>query len=52
VPLLEVSGCRWPVDEVNGVHLFCDAPKPFGRSYCDCHHQRAHIRTVTLEDDL
>lgn len=49
VPMWETTGCMWPVDEVDGVHLFCDAPKAAGRSYCECHHQRSRVPTPALD---
>jgi hypothetical protein len=37
VPLAETGGCRWPTAEAHGQHLFCDAPRREGESYCPAH---------------
>lgn len=42
VPLLEVTGCKWPAATVGGQHLFCDAEPDGTRCYCPAHWRRAH----------
>ena len=40
VGILDVNGCRWPLDPVpglTGTHAFCDAETATGRSYCAEH---------------
>lgn len=40
VGILDVKGCRWPLDPVPGLigtHAFCDAETATGRSYCAEH---------------
>ena len=39
---LERHECKWPVDEVDDVHLFCGLPKRPERVYCDEHHALAY----------
>jgi hypothetical protein len=33
--------CRWPVDEIDGKHLFCARARCVGSSYCLAHHERS-----------
>lgn len=39
---LDRHECKWPVDEVDDVHLFCGLPKRPERVYCDEHHALAY----------
>lgn len=49
--ILNVTGCKWPVGEseaVIGSHLFCNAEKAHGRSYC-AHHQFVGTRDLPAQ---
>lgn len=43
VPMMEMTGCKWPVDGVDGVTLFCNEPptQTAKSSYCEHHHIRS-----------
>ncbi len=44
IGILDVKGCRWPVDSdpsVIGTHAFCNAETATGRSYCEAHTKEA-----------
>ncbi len=41
VTLVEVTGCCWPVGDDKGIHLFCDAPRRTGKSYCAFHDEKS-----------
>lgn len=55
VPLVEVSGCRWPVDPsgsnplTSAVTLFCDAACVEGKSWCAVHAEMAFGRGTASE---
>jgi hypothetical protein len=44
-PLLDLTDgeCRYPIDEVDGQHLFCGLP---GTPYCVSHHQLCYRGTA------
>lgn len=49
VALLELdpNGCRWPVNESSSrddPHLFCNAERMEGKSYCEAHFCRAYVK--------
>lgn len=44
---LKSNGCRWPVDTVDGQHLFCGMKwKGEHGPYCEGHMERAHVKAV------
>lgn len=45
VSLIEVAGCRWPVEEMGGAHLFCGLPIT-GGSYCPAHRRWAYAPKI------
>lgn len=47
---IERHECKWPVDEVDDVHLFCGLPKRPERVYCDEHHALAYRPVVKRLD--
>jgi hypothetical protein len=38
---MKASQCRWPVDEIDGKHLFCARTRCAGSSYCLAHYERS-----------
>lgn len=40
--LIEVTGCRWPIGEDQGVTRFCDCRREPARPYCATHVRRAY----------
>jgi hypothetical protein len=38
---LKTSQCRWPVDEIDGKHMFCARTRCAGSSYCLTHYERS-----------
>lgn len=52
VPFLTNTGCRWPVDGVNGPGLMvCGADKDFERPYCDAHRHLSYQSPSTRQAD-
>lgn len=41
---LENGDCRFPISEVDGIHLFCALPKQAGSSYCCGHAKLMYVR--------
>lgn len=37
VPLMEMTGCKWPVNDGDPVFMFCNAEIKEGRPYCEQH---------------
>ncbi|GGA63753.1 GcrA family cell cycle regulator [Pelagibacterium lentulum] len=50
VPLLERTGCRWPIDGEGGVALFCNGCVDGGQSYCAAHGALAPRHDPESED--
>jgi hypothetical protein len=48
---LKASQCRWPVDEIDGKHLFCARTRCDGSSYCLAHHERSLKRNEEAQSD-
>jgi hypothetical protein len=46
---LKASQCRWPVDEIEGKHMFCARARCDGSSYCPAHHERSLKRNEEVE---
>jgi hypothetical protein len=46
---LKEHHCRWPVEEIDGKHMFCARTRRAGSSYCPVHHERSLKRNEQEE---
>jgi hypothetical protein len=43
--------CCWPVEEIDGQHLFCARTRCDGSSYCLAHYERSLKRNEEVQPD-
>lgn len=41
VPMMKMTGCKWPVEGAGADALFCNEPRLILKPYCPHHHERA-----------